>query len=708
MKLNLIITLFLIYNIEYSFSQEIFNPYVNSVRNSDDITITDVNLQAVGAIYYPAPNEVSWFNRDNVAAYYGEYEIDLTRHPWQDYDLSSFTPLNWSYSMETVSFPFYPECSFLPSGCSALMNTNTRPLGIPDPSLMPFQNDAWGSLTNKFYHDGASGHDQALASIRFLHSTPWLAAAGGVLLPHTVIKHTVYLHCESPSASNPNPAVITSFSWIYDNTRGRMKYYPFCNCNCISGLNGCDMTTWDIVFAPEVLMDVNGHNYSKTDNTAVFGYKSLNYNIYTQSGGVSPCSGISYVINPYQSDDFMSGLHKIYLPPYTLLTAPALSHLGNSIAGYSKNQFLPQIDLLPGLEHAYNLNYNLAVTDINSQEQCIYNPSDVSISADNFIFPSNYVFKTIRGVYPSEAEVLLDNIVEYGGTWSDLRDVPVRTDLRCEDPAFDHDPLNPLHSRYASLYRLESGSKLTIEPCVSVFDAAFILNEGSTLDFSNFQTFIGYWEDNASLSRVAIDRNGGKLIRRYNNSLINSTLYLQDRIETEIAPNSYIVDNKIIAGANVIPSPGGTVGPYIADVNSNVELIAKNYVKLDVGFAARAGSNVKIATDPFMVIAQCPPPASGGSGNRVSSFTAKNEVEMVSVKLQPTVFDNLVEVISSSSTSGIILNIEVLDNTGRLVKNFNNINSINVEFDLNDLPVGMYLFKVQTEKSVEVLKGVKN
>ena len=292
----------------------------------------------------------------------------------------------------------------------------------------------------------------------------------------------------------------------------------------------------------------------------------------------------------------------------------------------------------------------------------------------------------------------LDTPLLAAGSFIDPRDVPVLTDLRCEDVSnFPHDASIPDDAKYASLYRLAAGSKLTLDPCVRVFDAAFILNPGSTLELANKTSIIG-------LHRVAIDRNGGRLIEKY--ELNSGTLYLQDKIETAIAPNSYHVNSKIFAGENVdVSSP---VGPYIASIGTNLELIAREYIKLDHGFHAENGSEVKIQIDPFMQIPPCPPPASGGSGNRFVNLSANSIVDATAhIKLLPTLFTNSTGIYSENKNEDPIISVEVLDGSGKKIKQINEINDYFVEVDLSSMNDGMYFFIIQTNNNRKVLKGVK-
>ena len=107
----------------FSHSQDVMNPYIN------EPSITAAQL----TIYPPSwddngiPLPHSWYNRGNFTGYVGEYEIIMVRHPLFDTQNSgSGTGLQLSYGMETVSFPFMPECTFDINGCSSLINSSTR------------------------------------------------------------------------------------------------------------------------------------------------------------------------------------------------------------------------------------------------------------------------------------------------------------------------------------------------------------------------------------------------------------------------------------------------------------------------------------------------------------------------------------------------------------------------------------------------------
>ncbi|MBK7965138.1 MAG: T9SS type A sorting domain-containing protein [Bacteroidetes bacterium] len=477
-----------------------------------------------------------------------------------------------------------------------------------------------------------------------------------------------------------------------------MKHYPFCP----NGDINCAEDQYDVSFAP-IILNKRSHFFNETDATSIVPILgTINYFDYSNIINVN-CNILTNLTSyPLQNWPFSTNnvYQKVYFPPYSLVSAPLYQARGQTIAGYERILNTSDFQALYGISHNYHINYDFDIvnTEISESDHIFYNPSDVTITAPNLFFPSHYSFRTIRGVYPSPAEVAADDIAINGGPFNDPRVVPVRTDLRCEDVAnFPHNASIPDDAKYASLYRLASGSKLTLKPCVSVFDAAFILNPGSTLELANKTSIIG-------LHRVAIDRNGGRLIEKY--ELNSGTLYLQDKTETAIAPNSYHVNSKIFAGENVdVFSP---VGPYIASTGTNLELIAQDYIKLDHGFHAEAGAEVKIQIDPALQIPSCPPPASGGSGNRFANLATNSLIDATAhIKLLPTLFTNSTGIYSENINEDPIVSVEVLDANGKKIKQINEINDYLIEVDLSNLNEGMYFFIIQTKNNRKVLKGVK-
>ena len=698
---KIIITCLLVASSLNSQCQNVFDPYINNSQLPNSaFEIIDINSWSIG---------YKWWDRstpgDILTGYSGEYEILMDRTPWYSVLNLHLGNVHVSLDFEIVSFPFMPECAFFTQGCSGLLGTTTRNLIIPHDIYDPVE-FRWGDLYNKFHVPYLNNSfDQTLVSKAFINDSPYFSNSTKKLLPHTVIKHTINIHCGAKVTSTPYPPIIYSFSWIYDNTRGRMRYYPPCSCNgCSSANTTCTMVDWDIAFSPEFIKYSIGYDYLynvATDNR-ILSQGTLDYFPYNELLNIPYCSLPELIKPANQNIVFHNGVvnafNFAYLPSFGLVSAPALQWRGVYPAGWENHITLPNMmQAIGGYQHQYNANENININEISTSDHIFYNPSDVTITATDLHFPSYYSFRTISGEYPSPLEVAADNTAINGGPFNDLRDVPVLTDLRCEDATFPHNASNPDDAKYASLYRLAAGSKLTLEPCVRVFDAAFILNPGSTLELANKTSIIG-------LHRVAIDRNGGRLIEKY--ELNSGILYLQKKTETALAPNTYYVNSKIFAGENVDVS--SLPGPYIASTGTNLELIARDHIKLDHGFHAENGSEVKIQIDPFMQIPACPPPASGGSGNRFANLAANSIVDATAhIKLLPTLFTNSTGIYSENKNEDPIISVEVLDASGKKIKQINEINDYFVEVNLSNLNDGMYFFIIQTNNNRKVLKGVK-
>lgn len=669
------------------FGQDVINPYNNSP-----------NLPNHLIQFLLSNNTLTTYDLEfGNLSYDGEYQVEIGEFIWGN--TSAFNIYYTSISIETVSFAFTPhdECAFTQSGC---VSTNperilTMPITLYDPITK-----TWGNL-NQFAPKPPSTSN-TLTTNGFVRAS----ALGNLaaLLPHTILKHTINLRCGN-SVSDP---IVTSIAFLYDNTRGRMRYYPFSATNS----SNAGPLEYDIVFRPKLINNNNTHAYNESSNLVAdyLWNGSIDYFPFIEIPNPSPCQLYGFT-NPLQSQIFFSAsapqnqqYTHIWPAPYTLLHSFARSFKGNVMAGYDL-----LLGKLPGIKHQYFIDRNLDLTVLNTAERKLYNPSEVNVTATDIRLPSWYSFQTVRGVYPSVTQVNTDNTIENGGPYSDFRDVPVRTDLRSEDPSFPHDEAIPEDSRYASLYKLQNGSKITIEPCVSIFDAAFILEPGSTLKYENYNTQIGYYPDNISISRVAIDRNGGRLIRQYDNTLANSTLYLQNQTEVASAPNSYIVDDKILAGSNV--NSGQTAGPYIASSGSSLELIAKNYVKMDNGFQAHAGAEVKIAVDPSMNIPACPPvPPSQSNGSRIRNPQIEQPDPLKSkALLSPNPIQNEAMVsLLQSGNENYIQRLQVHDVNGKLLLSKENLNTTSDLINASGLADGIYILTVTTNHQTETLKFVVN
>lgn len=309
-----------------------------------------------------------------------------------------------------------------------------------------------------------------LASGFFLGNAPQALCDNDqeIRLPHTVLKHTLY--------ASKDQVVIDSISWVYDNTRGRMRYYPF------MVIPAQTPQYYDVVFSPRIIADPNGHLYNA----------GLNANWYEQNGvpfgtpnyfpapsnadittvdGIYPSAPGSTVFEP----DYPNNIYT-HPPQYGLFEAPLLDHVAQAYAGYYINGGL-QLPLFDNdgnpaneVPHTYIIDKPIDLRLINPSEKIIYNPSDVEINIDGnlypnktLVFPSGYTFRTVHGEHPSEADVL---------TADPLGVYP--------NPALSvPSTLGP----NSSVYRIKSGSTLEIQPCVTIMDADFIVEAGATLRY---------------------------------------------------------------------------------------------------------------------------------------------------------------------------------------------------------------------------------
>ncbi|MBK7886605.1 MAG: T9SS type A sorting domain-containing protein [Bacteroidetes bacterium] len=677
-------------------AQDLINQYANlpsPVSSDFEINLSSTSNTQLLKWYRPFSNPFP--------SYDGEYNI-LTIDDWlfwENYIQAPGYGIAVSYQIEVVSFPFLPDCIKNTSGCGANNPNPGRNFILPSDPYDP-NTDSWDYVRRYIPPTKFNVKGSSLASFAYAVDNPVLSTPVRNYFPHTILKHTLNIHCETNSTSDPITPPIFKFSWLHDNTRGRMKSYPFCpNSDAL-----CNESQYDVCFAPRLLHKNTSHYYNESSPTLIVPVSgTLDY--FKYSDLVNSNCNLPYTIYPLSNYAFYNytpgfpSYIRAYFAPYSLITAPLYQSEGRAIAGYevSGSNFSPMF----GISHNYtiNSNFDFAFTELATTDRIFYNPSDVTITATDLHFPSHYSFRTIRGVYPSPAEVANDNTPANGGFYSDDRDVPVRTDLRSEDPLFPDDPMIPDHSRYASLYRLAAGSKLTFDPCVEVFDAAFILNPGSVLEFANAPTFVG-------LHRVAIDRMGGRLIRKYDlASLTNGTLFLQDDVESANSPNTYVADAKIHVGEFV--DPNQTAGPYVADIGSNLELIAKEYIKLDNGFSALPGSAVKITIDPNLSVAICPPPLSGGSGNRIRNSTTPEISSNAHIKLLPNPFQVATGIYIENKEGDEIQSIVVMDATGKTIKTLSQINTNYSEISLAEFNDGLYFIIVKTIQNQKVFKALK-
>jgi hypothetical protein len=625
----------ILYSTYQVYGQDLINAY--SAKNY-------IGLQTTPNYFHNSIYSGSFFYPNDIHNNYnGEYVIYIGHlpyfeHPQQNtfqgsYNLDDF---HVSYTIEVVSFPFTIDCAYnSPNGCAD--NSDVRELMMPPINSYDGNTQSWlyglsgnclgsvcelkNQIVNKPFTAGGYSssistiiESQALISSYFVNHFPTSHVRD--LLPHTVLKHTVNFHC----GDDENGRIISSISWIYDNTRGFMRNYPFYPTNSVSGHTP---TYYDVIFTPKYYDTSLDGDYSTTENCQFYGEpdfsqtpnycSSQNYpsmkggsiNYYPFSEIQTGCAHANFTDVNSISDLFISSVninsnneyHNIFPSPFSLLTGtfPRNSQ-GLAFAGMESHGQLQTIGSQNGqvyTTHDYFIDNSINLTDINFSEKKIYNPSEVDITAQDLRFPANYTFLTARGVYAYMDDYIAQTAIpenDFAFYNNDYRQFPIETDLRYEGTNPYYLP-HQSDSRYASIYRLLNGSKLTIEPCVHIYDCTFDLKPGSEMVFESWPT------NQHNVNRYHILRNGGTLTKRAH------TFLFQNRNENEKILK-FETGDFIKAGAAV--DPANPSGDYIILASAVVQFKATTYIDLQPGFTVDAGAEFTASIDN-VVIPPCPP-----------------------------------------------------------------------------------------------------
>ncbi len=710
-----------------SISQDLINPY--QVFGGQSVPVND-EFRYPPLTGYNAPNPNGFLFTPaarwpfNSTMYNGEYMIILQDFPW--FIMPAFRSLAKSYKIEAMSFPFTVPCWDTESpavpnyyGCATpCYGTQAeRTLLMPDDAYNS-SSYKWGNLSRVVY-DYFIGTYPWKSNVTTLVSQTFIicnfnATSPTAYLPHTALKQTIYLHCSSSNSSD----IIDSVSFIYDNTRGKMRDYPFYDQNINQGCASC----YDVVFRPEILVDpdfTNGNPYDISiinSNAGWFDGGSLNYfpfdEINSQCGGFAPTINdvyaYSYSSNPYNPselrvDDYLF----VFPPPFSLLSASLKDYSGKYPAGYELNTQTNALQQILGIRHAYKIDQNIDINILSPNERIVYNPSEVEITedADDLHFPSYYTFKTVRGVYPTLAEVAASDILENGGPYSDLRDVPVRTDLRTDVTGYPNDPAIADHSVYASIYHLKPGSKLTLENCVRIFDAYFEVEEGATMIFTDHSQIKGLEDKSINSGRYKVTGTGGAILRNY-----DGTQYVQNGTITQPFPLEYIALSEIHAGENVDPDTDQPVGIYDVQPGADVTFKTAGFVHLANGFQT-TGGNFHAFTIPVAEM-NIPVPCNdeqfqGGGGERVA-LNSKHKYGNSPIRIYPNPASNQISITSPQTKSSKMVTLIISDIMGKQVYHhqqpvFSGITSA----DISIIPAGIYSLQVIGEKSQSSSKLIK-
>lgn len=512
-----------------------------------------------------------------------------------------------------------------------------------------------------------------------------------------------------------------------------MNYYPFVSDN-LSGANGS--YRWDVVFLPELISKpytldfaMLGTHYNDTSNNDWVNGGTINYHL-SNNGIATPCNpGTSKPYFPNsQYDLFAYSSYNTYNfraeydfshghpGPFSLYTTYLRNSTGTSLAGYLLNSGLLTIQTSDiGIKHKYFIDKGFPFFDlsvINPTEKIIYNPSEVTVIADvissaitEIVFPTGYTFKTILGRYPSTYEVNDANTIENGGPYSDPRDVPVPVNaadlvapggnLNYPEVSWDDPSTWLLDERYGYYY-MENNGKITVEPCVRIFDAIFESKQGGTLIFEEYPSV-------KNPARFKTITDGGAVLKNY-----AAIQYVQNGIITQPYPLIYIAQNKIYAGKQVDPDATALVGSYTVESGANVTFRATETVYLKNGFHAKNGSAFR-AHCPNITYTPCNA-TFAVSGSRMASNNTEtlkshsNLSVMQEMVVSPNPGNGVFEIKLSDSKTNY--HLSVTDIYGRMI--VENNSKVGVQnLDLRNQPAGIYFVTAITPSKKLIEKIIK-
>ncbi|MBK6628532.1 MAG: right-handed parallel beta-helix repeat-containing protein [Flavobacteriales bacterium] len=477
-----------------------------------------------------------------------------------------------TYKIETVSFPFTPrdqehtvgdrtmvmptiESFQFVNGADARCTGYAWEANVP---LAPNTKDLMRSVTGNINASNA-GPQNMMSRPASLISALFKDYSVGNLcgsdayrnwLPHTVLKHTIYV-------TSPGFGVADSISWVYDNTRGRMRHYPF------TAFGTGQSPNWDVIFRPILLTNPNGHTYFETNNSSWYPNGTANY--FPAPVVPTGLEDILYPSDPgntvYPDPNYPNSLHP---PPFSLLEAPLLNIDGEAYAGYTNDQNDDQQELFQGspawdVAHEYIIDKPIDLRLINAAEMIIYNPSEAAIDIDpsypgrKLIFPSGYTFSTVHGVHPSPASV---QTADPDGLYPHPLLAPVESTLP-DLPGYDH----------PSIYYVRDGSTLEIEPCVTIMDATIYVEDGAAVRYypgAINGNFSFEWE-NEAMSKVELAVPGdlrlcpGECYIADTYEVMDMTVTNGGHWTTTTLPNDANNDGHLLIGGTLRIASGQTV-----------------------------------------------------------------------------------------------------------------------------------------------------
>lgn len=564
--------------------------------------------------------------------YEGEYTIVGNDLPWAAYRLNSVlapligVDLFVTSQIELVSFPFVAECVYENTqGCYL---TPTRTLTMPIEGSYNSFLEAWQfPLANnpELYNITLERPLELNTLGDFLsdQTNPYTINTSGfngtgsanpsrIILPHSVLKHTIRLRCGAP---NSNGTLISSIIFYVDLTRGIMREYPFTPTN-----SGTNAVLHDVTVKPGIAGNAYwdysatnicsyGETYVGLNCSTAVDWKgnTINYTPFNLDADDNICSSVIPLTSTVQNDwdgyiagssSTMSNLNHLPIANYTLIASTGVRDIESIYpAGYVlTGTGFQRISSAP-FPHQYFIDKEIDLEEINFEDKVIFNPSEVHITAPLLRFPSNYTFKTIRGTYPYLPDVIAENTLENGGPYNDsdpydpnyISNLNVTTDLGKDwNVVGSYTPNDPKSS---SIYHLDAPSKLIVEPCVRIFDATFEVNAGSEIVFENWST------NQINVDRYKLLYEGGTVTKCDYEILMQSEN--EDRKILQ-----FKAGNSLRAGENIdINDPSGV---YKIFDGAEVVFVANNYISLESGFDSESGAFLDAKIE-YVEIPACDP-----------------------------------------------------------------------------------------------------
>ncbi len=748
LKVTLIFIYIISMNLKAVYAQSALDPYRNyftdRLQNNPKINNHPVypyweNLSPLQNIIYSTYD----IKTDDLLYFTGEYEITLNDFFWHaSADVYNTNTFPWTlvninnsngdmyndyyndFKIELVSFPFTNDYC-VNNGC-ANCDSTTRDMYMP---ADPFINDKWGNFLYRetgtgeipygpsvgVFHISSSIDWHCTLASNFFTSTNGASGSQRYFLPHSILKFTINHHC-GVNASDP---IIQTFSFVYDNTRGPIRKFPFRNDNCQT-----NSSEHDLVLRPSLVIDTAYYQgilspltFDETASNGIWtnGASGTAYNFRLSDFSSSPnCSIPSASDISFNIGGLLDWENTIYPPPMGLLNTIMYNNpKGGELAGYKPDPNAswgsPEMADRDGIPINFHIDRNIDLTLINNADKIIYNPSEVYFTAghaENFHFPSYYTFKTVLGLHPSLAQVNDANTAANGGPFSDLREVPVPVNagdfvassgnpLDNVDVSWDDPTTSILDERYGYYY-LQNLSELAIDPCVRILDAKFEVNQSATLIFNDYPSTL-------NPARFFIKSSGGAIAKN-----LSTHQYLQNTIITQPQLITYSATQQIHAGTNVDPDPNAVDLPYTIEAGGNIEFVAQDYIRLSDGFSAKQGCafHAHIAPVPSSSSGSCPSWAtSNGSTRLAGKNTIANQQVLTSITATPNPNSGHVSLMQNNlpiKANGL----KITDTYGRTVYEKENYNSATDAIDLSRQPSGLYMARCTVNGRAEMVKVV--